>query len=95
MGAHHHIGFTVSSRFSWGMRGSYCESLTRAHVTISTGAIHANMLQSTVPVILRVFVSCIWFGIQAFWGGQATRVLIGAIIPGELPPQVSEDKDAC
>ncbi|KAK7227519.1 hypothetical protein V2G26_015522 [Clonostachys chloroleuca] len=58
MGAHHHIGFTVSSRFSWGMRGSY------------------------FPVILRVFVSCIWFGIQAFWGGQATRVLIGAIIPG-------------
>ncbi|KAI8671919.1 hypothetical protein NCS57_00668400 [Fusarium keratoplasticum] len=57
MGAHHHIGFTVSSRFSWGMRGSY------------------------FPVILRVFVSCIWFGIQAFWGGQATRVLIGAIIP--------------
>ncbi|KAK7415946.1 hypothetical protein QQX98_005519 [Neonectria punicea] len=24
MGAHHHIGFTVSSRSSWGMRGSYC-----------------------------------------------------------------------
>ncbi|KAJ3544058.1 hypothetical protein NM208_g3251 [Fusarium decemcellulare] len=57
MGAHHHIGFTVSSRSSWGMRGSY------------------------FPVILRVFVACIWFGIQAFWGGQATRVLIGAIIP--------------
>ncbi|CAI7622183.1 unnamed protein product [Penicillium pancosmium] len=24
MGENHHIGFTVSSRFSWGMRGSYC-----------------------------------------------------------------------
>ncbi|KAL3957547.1 hypothetical protein ACCO45_008125 [Purpureocillium lilacinum] len=56
MGANHHIGFTVSSRFSWGMRGSY--------------------------FLLRVFVACMWFGIQAFWGGQATRVCIGAIIPG-------------
>ncbi|KAL5338230.1 permease for cytosine/purines, uracil, thiamine, allantoin-domain-containing protein [Aspergillus crustosus] len=58
MGEVHHIGFTVSSRFSWGMRGSY------------------------FPVILRTFVSCMWFGMQAFWGGQATRVMIGAIIPG-------------
>ncbi|KAL4936574.1 hypothetical protein BDV06DRAFT_227752 [Aspergillus oleicola] len=58
MGEVHHIGFTVSSRFSWGMRGSY------------------------FPVILRSFVSCMWFGMQAFWGGQATRVMIGAIIPG-------------
>ena len=24
MGEKHHIGFTVASRFSWGMRGSYC-----------------------------------------------------------------------
>ncbi|KAI1627935.1 NCS1 family nucleobase:cation symporter-1 [Exophiala viscosa] len=58
IGAKHHIGYTVSSRFSWGMYGSY------------------------FPVILRTFVGCIWFGIQAFWGGQATRVLWGAIIPG-------------
>ncbi|KAJ3498897.1 hypothetical protein NLG97_g759 [Lecanicillium saksenae] len=57
MGAHHHIGFTVSSRASWGMRGAY------------------------FPVMLRVFTSCIWFGIQAFWGGQATRVLISSLIP--------------
>jgi NCS1 family nucleobase:cation symporter-1 len=60
MGENHHIGFTVSSRFSWGMRGSY------------------------FPVILRVFVACIWFGLQAYWGGQATRVLWGAIIPGKF-----------
>ncbi|KAL4931643.1 permease for cytosine/purines, uracil, thiamine, allantoin-domain-containing protein [Aspergillus undulatus] len=58
MGEVHHIGFTVSSRFSCGMRRSY------------------------FPVILRTFVSCMWFGMQAFWGGQATRVMIGAIIPG-------------
>lgn len=24
MGERHHIGFSVASRFSWGMRGSYC-----------------------------------------------------------------------
>lgn len=24
MGERHHIGFPVASRFSWGMRGSYC-----------------------------------------------------------------------
>lgn len=59
MGEKHHIGFTVSSRFSWGMQGSY------------------------FPVVLRVFVACMWFGMQAFWGGQATRVLWGAIIPGK------------
>ncbi|KAK7900078.1 hypothetical protein LTR67_003824 [Exophiala xenobiotica] len=58
MGETHHIGFTVSSRFSWGMQGSY------------------------FPVVLRVFVACMWFGMQAYWGGQATRVLWGAIIPG-------------
>ncbi|KAM6477496.1 permease for cytosine/purines, uracil, thiamine, allantoin-domain-containing protein [Trichoderma sp. SZMC 28011] len=57
-GAKHNIGFTVSSRFSWGMRGSY------------------------FPVIIRCFTGCIWFGIQAFWGAQATRVTLGAIIPG-------------
>ncbi|KAM4060585.1 purine-cytosine permease family protein [Hirsutella rhossiliensis] len=57
MGENHHIGFTVSSRFSWGMRGSY------------------------FPVILRIFTGSIWFGLQALWGGQATRVAIGAISP--------------
>ncbi|KAL1986896.1 hypothetical protein VTN96DRAFT_5313 [Rasamsonia emersonii] len=58
MGEKHHIGFTVASRFSWGMRGSY------------------------FPVLIRIFVACMWFGMQSYWGGQATRVLIGAIIPG-------------
>ncbi|KAF4512839.1 hypothetical protein G6O67_000176 [Ophiocordyceps sinensis] len=57
MGENHHIGFTVSSRFSWGMRGSY------------------------FPVILRIFTGSIWFGLQALWGGQATRVAIGALFP--------------
>lgn len=58
VGEKHHIGYTVSSRFSWGMYGSY------------------------FPVLLRIFVGAIWLGLQAFWGGQSTRVLIGAVIPG-------------
>ncbi|KAK5205416.1 hypothetical protein LTR41_008870 [Exophiala xenobiotica] len=40
------------------------------------------MQGSYFPVVLRVFVACMWFGMQAYWGGQATRVLWGAIIPG-------------
>lgn len=33
-----------------------------------------------------------WFGMQAFWGGQATRVMFGAIIPGlaHMPNYFSE-----
>ncbi|KIM78524.1 hypothetical protein PILCRDRAFT_824427 [Piloderma croceum F 1598] len=58
MGEIHHIGYTVSSRFSWGMRGGY------------------------FPVVIRAFVGLWFFGIQAYWGGQAVRVAIGAMIPG-------------
>ncbi|EIM84155.1 uncharacterized protein STEHIDRAFT_123633 [Stereum hirsutum FP-91666 SS1] len=57
MGERHHIGFTVSSRFTWGMRGAY------------------------FPVIIRTFTTIFWDGLQAYWGGQAMRVTIGAIIP--------------
>lgn len=41
----------------------------------------ANVLR-LVPIVLRIFVCIIWFGIQAYWGGQAMRVCIGAVIPG-------------
>ncbi|KII93698.1 hypothetical protein PLICRDRAFT_69314, partial [Plicaturopsis crispa FD-325 SS-3] len=34
------------------------------------------------PVVLRSFTSIFWFGLQAYWGGQAARLAIGAIIPG-------------
>ncbi|KAL4978851.1 permease for cytosine/purines, uracil, thiamine, allantoin-domain-containing protein [Aspergillus desertorum] len=75
MGEVHHIGFTVSSRFSWGMRGSYCASPGHC--------LHdRSLMRIAVPVILRSFIGCMWFGMQAFWGGQATRVMIGAVIPG-------------
>lgn len=76
MGASHHIGFTVSSRFSWGMRGSFCTSSDLC------GSSCLQLTTKTVPVILPIFVACMWFGIQAYWGGQATRVCFGALIPG-------------
>ncbi|KAG2059798.1 hypothetical protein BDR06DRAFT_676971 [Suillus hirtellus] len=34
------------------------------------------------PVIVRTFVAIFWDGLQAYWGGQAVAVTIGAIIPG-------------
>ncbi|KAF9001638.1 hypothetical protein BDZ89DRAFT_1081664 [Hymenopellis radicata] len=58
MGERHHIGFTVSSRFTWGMRGAY------------------------FPVIMCTFT---WDGLQAYWGGQAMTVTLGAIITSMLP----------
>ncbi|PCH44346.1 NCS1 nucleoside transporter family protein [Wolfiporia cocos MD-104 SS10] len=58
MGERHHIGFTVASRFSWGLRGSY------------------------FPILIRSFTTIFWDGLQAYWGGQAMTVTIGAVVPG-------------
>ncbi|KAF9260965.1 hypothetical protein L218DRAFT_1079024 [Marasmius fiardii PR-910] len=54
----HHVGFSVTCRFTWGMRGSY------------------------FPIIIGTFTAIFWDGLQAYWGGQATTVMLGAIIPG-------------
>ncbi|DAA79460.1 TPA_exp: hypothetical protein A8136_0233 [Trichophyton benhamiae CBS 112371] len=40
-----------------------------------------GMRGSYFPVVLRCFLGCLWFGMQSYWGGQATRVLVGAVIP--------------
>ncbi len=32
-------------------------------------------------ILIRAFICCIWVGIQGFWGGQATKALIGSIFP--------------
>lgn len=32
-------------------------------------------------MILRIFTGSIWFGLQLYWGGQAVRVAIGAVVP--------------
>ncbi|KAK1230371.1 hypothetical protein PQX77_006542 [Marasmius sp. AFHP31] len=55
MGERHRIGFTVSCRHTWGMRGAY------------------------FPVVIGTFT---WDGLQAYWGGQAMTVMLGAIFPG-------------
>ncbi|KAG2126050.1 permease for cytosine/purines, uracil, thiamine, allantoin-domain-containing protein [Suillus clintonianus] len=34
------------------------------------------------PVLIRAFTTIFWDGLQAYWGGQAVAVTIGAIIPG-------------
>lgn len=57
MGERHHIGFTVASRFTWGMYGSY------------------------FPVAIRAFTTIFWDGLQAYYGGQAMAVTLGAIFP--------------
>ncbi|CDK25867.1 unnamed protein product [Kuraishia capsulata CBS 1993] len=67
MGEMYQIGFTVSSRYSYGFYGSY------------------------IPVVIRSFIACMWFGMQAYWGGQATRNLIGAIIPGFIDGSLANE----
>ena len=70
----HHVGFTVISRMSWGMKGSYFVS--RSH--------NDTDLYSYQPVCLRVFTSIWWFGIQSYWGGQAVNLVslrIYSIVP--------------
>ncbi|KXT06852.1 hypothetical protein AC578_7189 [Pseudocercospora eumusae] len=57
MGERHHIGFTVASRFTWGMYGSY------------------------FPVAIRAFTTIFWDGLQAYYGGQAMAVTLGAVFP--------------
>jgi NCS1 family nucleobase:cation symporter-1 len=59
MGEVHHIGFTVASRFSWGMRGSYCK--------INLPMRYFLLKAPIVPVIIRAFVACMWFGMQSYW----------------------------
>ncbi|KAJ5168645.1 uncharacterized protein N7482_004239 [Penicillium canariense] len=54
----------------------------QAIAVVVVGGVLAGLLAVAFPVVLRVFVACMWFGMQAFWGGQATSVMIGAIIPG-------------
>ncbi|KAF9261587.1 hypothetical protein L218DRAFT_930828 [Marasmius fiardii PR-910] len=41
-----------------------------------------GMRGSYFPVIIGTFTAIFWDGLQAYWGGQATTVMLGAIIPG-------------
>ena len=32
------------------------------------------------PLLNRIMTACIWMGIQAYWGGQAVKIILGAVI---------------
>jgi hypothetical protein len=70
------IGYTVSSRFSWGMRGGYFPVVIRAFVGVWFFGIQGI---SCAPPHMTcsdpLFIS-------AYWGGQAVRVvssIVGAV----------------
>ncbi len=41
-----------------------------------------GVLGANLPAMLRALVACGWFGIQAWIGGEAVNVLVGALAPG-------------
>lgn len=52
------------------------------------------------PVLKRIMTGCIWMGIQIYWGGQAVKIILGAVIgprhafmKNTLP--LSENLDTC
>jgi hypothetical protein len=62
------IGYTVSCRFSWGMRAGYFPVVIRAFVGIFFFGIQGSSL-AALPKLLVLII------IQAYWGGQAVRVV--------------------
>ncbi|KAJ7855428.1 permease for cytosine/purines, uracil, thiamine, allantoin-domain-containing protein [Mycena leptocephala] len=47
MGERHHIGFTVASRFTWGMRGAYFPVIVRSFTQVTLGAIIPGLAHMT------------------------------------------------
>ncbi|GMG55609.1 unnamed protein product [Ambrosiozyma monospora] len=60
IGSHHHIGFPLIARMTYGIKGA------------------------TFGIIFRIITGIIWWGVQAFYGGQAIRVCLGALSPSFL-----------
>ena len=57
-----------------------------------------GMLGGFWPVLNRIMTACIWMGIQTYWGGQAVKIILGAIIgpkyafmKNTLPPSANVD----
>ncbi|EXJ80597.1 hypothetical protein A1O3_06879 [Capronia epimyces CBS 606.96] len=57
IGGQWHIGFTVSSRFTFGIWGSF------------------------LPIIIRVLLCCVWYGVQSFTGGMLVSAVLSTIFP--------------
>jgi len=39
-----------------------------------------GMIGGFWPVLNRIMTACIWMGIQTYWGGQAVKIILGAVI---------------
>ncbi|RDW72943.1 hypothetical protein BP6252_06850 [Coleophoma cylindrospora] len=39
-----------------------------------------GMIGGFWPVLNRIMTACIWMGIQTYWGGQAIKIVLGAVI---------------
>ncbi|KAL0573504.1 hypothetical protein V5O48_008457 [Marasmius crinis-equi] len=78
MGERHHIGFTVACRYTWGMRGAYFPVVIGLYCER-----HILVFKPDISYFLtKVLYFHSWDGLQAYWGGQAMTVMLGAIIPG-------------
>ncbi|KAF9030987.1 hypothetical protein BDZ89DRAFT_1064306 [Hymenopellis radicata] len=79
MGERHHIGFTVSSRFTWGMRGAYFPVLIRTFTWDGLQAYWGG--QGTYGTTLIALLTTIFNRDQTLAGGVLyTKDLIGMII---------------
>ncbi|ODV97464.1 hypothetical protein PACTADRAFT_49185 [Pachysolen tannophilus NRRL Y-2460] len=76
IGSHHHIGFTVISRFCWGV-----------------GGFKGKFPAFYFPVIIRLCTGIVWVGVQAYYGGQAVRVVIAAMNPSYATWDTFDDKN--
>lgn len=39
-----------------------------------------GMIGGFWPVLNRIVTACIWMGVQTYWGGQAVKIILGAVI---------------
>ncbi|KAH7920283.1 hypothetical protein BV22DRAFT_1199004 [Leucogyrophana mollusca] len=81
MGERHHIGFTVASRFSWGMRGAYFPVLVRVFTAIFWDGIQGYWGGQAVAVTIGAIIPGFAHMKQTLAGGVLlTKDFIGMII---------------
>ncbi|KAK7447423.1 hypothetical protein VKT23_014133 [Stygiomarasmius scandens] len=81
MGERHHIGFTVASRFTWGMRGAYFPVIIRTFTTIFWDGLQAYWGGQAVTVTLGSIFTSLAHMDQTLAGGVLfTKDLIGMLI---------------
>ncbi|KAJ7264760.1 permease for cytosine/purines, uracil, thiamine, allantoin-domain-containing protein [Mycena rebaudengoi] len=81
MGERHHIGFTVASRFTWGMRGAYFPVIVRSFTTIFWDGLQAYWGGQGMTVTLGAIIPGLAHMTHTLAGGVLlTKDLIGMII---------------